>query len=183
MLTMTSSADFWDELTKTLTIIVGAEKGRSVVVSPMSGVIVVRAMPDEMKNVSAYLKASQISVERQVILEAKIIEVKLNDTFQSGVNWSVFKNGPNSALSGGAISSGTTLANTGGLTNGVLSSSPGSDLVAQSATGLPAGAIAGTMFGLAFQTSNFAAEHGNSTVQILGTTKSGSRDFYDDDNR
>ena len=28
------------------------------------------------------------------------------------------------------------------------------------------------------QTSNFAAEHGNSTVQILGTTKSGSRDFH-----
>jgi hypothetical protein len=28
------------------------------------------------------------------------------------------------------------------------------------------------------QTSNFAAEHGNSTVQILGTTKSGSREYH-----
>jgi Carboxypeptidase regulatory-like domain/TonB-dependent Receptor Plug Domain len=28
------------------------------------------------------------------------------------------------------------------------------------------------------QTSNFAAEHGNSSVQIIGTTKSGSRDFH-----
>jgi MSHA biogenesis protein MshL len=75
--TMTSSADFWDELIKTLAVVVGTEKGRSVVVSPMSGVIVVRAMPDELKNVAAYLKASQLSIERQVILEAKIIEVKL----------------------------------------------------------------------------------------------------------
>jgi len=48
-----------------------------VVISPMSGVIVVRAMPDELKNVTAYLKASQISIERQVILEAKIVEVQL----------------------------------------------------------------------------------------------------------
>lgn len=155
--TMTSSTNFWDELTKTLAIIVGVEKGRSVVVSPMSGVIVVRAMPDELKNVAAYLKASQISIERQVILEAKIIEVKLSDTFQSGVNWSAFKNGPNSALSGGPISSGTTLANSGALTNGILTSTPGSNLSSLAATGLPTGGIAGTMFGLAFQTSNFAA--------------------------
>lgn len=155
--TMTSSADFWDELTKTLSIIVGTEKGRSVVVSPMSGVIVVRAMPDELKNVAAYLKASQLSIERQVILEAKIIEVKLSDTFQSGVNWSAFKNGPNSALSGGQISSGTTLANSGSLTNGILTASPGTNMSSAPVTGLPTGGIAGTMFGLAFQTSNFAA--------------------------
>ena len=71
----------------------GEEKGRSVVISPMSGVIVIRAMPDELKNVAAYLKASQISIERQVILEAKIVEVQLNESFQSGVNWAVFRNG------------------------------------------------------------------------------------------
>jgi MSHA biogenesis protein MshL len=173
--TMTSSADFWDELTKTLAIIVGTEKGRSVVVSPMSGVIVVRAMPDEMKNVAAYLKASQLSVERQVILEAKIIEVKLSDTFQSGVNWSAFKNGPNSALSGGGISSGSTLANSGSLTNGVLTSTPGTNLSSVAATGLPTGAIAGTMFGLAFQTSNFAALlnflEGQGDVHVLSSPR------------
>jgi outer membrane receptor protein involved in Fe transport len=30
------------------------------------------------------------------------------------------------------------------------------------------------------QTSNFSAEHGNSTVQVIGKTKSGSRDFHGD---
>jgi len=155
--TMTSSTDFWDELSKSLAAIVGTEKGRSVVISPMSGVIVVRAMPDELKNVAAYLKASRISIERQVILEAKIIEVKLSDTFQSGVNWSAFKSGPNSAISGGAISPGSTLANTGALTNGIITSTPGANLSSTAANALPAGAVAGTLFGLAFQTSNFAA--------------------------
>jgi MSHA biogenesis protein MshL len=153
---MTSSADFWDELSKSLAAIVGNEKGRSVVISPMSGVIVVRAMAEEMKNVSAYLKASQISIERQVILEAKIVEVQLNESFQSGVNWGAIKNTANSGLSIGQLSNGTSLPNVGGsITNGIVTSTPGTNL--SLASSLPTGAIAGSMFGLAFQTSNFAA--------------------------
>lgn len=154
--TMTSSADFWTELSQSLQAIVGSEKGRSVVISPMSGVIVVRAMPDELKNVTAYLKASQISIERQVILEAKIIEVQLNDGFQSGVNWAAFKNAPNSATSVGQIGSGGLLApSVAGVPSaigggGSLTSVPGAGLVNAATAG-------GTLFGLAFQTSNFAA--------------------------
>ena len=153
--TMTSSSDFWDELGKSLTAIVGNEKGRNVVVSPMSGVIVVRAMPDELRNVTAYLKASQVSIERQVILEAKIVEVQLNDGYQSGVNWGAFKNNPNSHTSAGQLSPGTALAPTGSITNGLTTATPGSSLsLAKSAA---AGQAAGSLFGLAFQTSNFAA--------------------------
>ena len=156
---MTSKADFWDELSNALVAIVGSEPGRSVVISPMSGVIVVRAMPDEMNNVAAYLKASQISVERQVILEAKIVEVQLNESFQSGVNWAAFKNNPNSLLSTGIGAPGSTLNPiTAGaatvLSNNQLTATPGATLlpVATSAMG-----AAGSLFGLAFQTSNFAA--------------------------
>ena len=160
--TMTSSADFWDELGKSLQAIVGNEKGRSVVVSPMSGVIVVRAMPDELKNVTAYLKASQISIERQVILEAKIVEVQLNDSFQAGVNWAGFGNlkaSPTSRASFGQIGAGTTLGpnaangSATAISNPILSALPGATLIS-SATNA---ATAGTMFGMAFQTSNFAA--------------------------
>jgi MSHA biogenesis protein MshL len=153
--TTASSSDFWDELGKSLTAIVGNDKGRSVVISPMSGVIVVRAMPDELRNVSAYLKASQISVERQVILEAKIVDVQLNDSFQSGVNWGAFKNNPNSRTSVGQLTPGTSLAKTGSLTNGLVTATPGSSLAL--AASAAAGQTAGALFGLAFQTSNFAA--------------------------
>ena len=152
---MTSSADFWDELSKSLIAIVGNEKGRSVVISPMSGVIVVRAMPDELRNVSAYLKASQISIERQVILEAKIIEVSLTDSLQTGVNWASFTNDGNNFTSAGQVGAGNALSPTVGgaataLTGSVISGMPGASLIG--ATGNP-----GTLFGLAFQTSNFAA--------------------------
>lgn len=153
----TSKSDFWQELSTALNAIVGTEKGRSVVISPMSGVIVVRAMPDELRNIAAYLRASQISVDRQVILEAKIIEVQLNDSFQSGVNWAVFKTGANSGLSAGTIAPGTTLSTTGVLGNGIITSTPGADIAAAAAGALPAGATAGSLFGLAFQTGNFAA--------------------------
>ncbi|MFA6120264.1 MAG: secretin N-terminal domain-containing protein [Sideroxydans sp.] len=157
--TMTSKSDFWEELSEALKAIVGTEKGRSVVISPMSGVIVVRATPEEMKNISAYLKASQISIERQVILEAKIVEVQLNDSFQSGVNWAAFASGGAKQASGGVLTSGSTLSATAGstLSNSMISSTPGTNLLATAATTLPTGAVAGTMFGLAFQTSNFAA--------------------------
>ncbi|MDP2762760.1 MAG: secretin N-terminal domain-containing protein [Sideroxyarcus sp.] len=156
---MTSNADFWEELSRSLTAIVGFEKGRSVVLSPMSGVIVVRATADEMKNVAAYLKASQISIERQVILEAKIVEVQLNESFQSGVNWSTFgslNSSPNSRGSLGVFSPGTTLLPSAAdgtaqaISNSVLLATPGAAMSA-------AATAAGGMFGLAFQTSNFAA--------------------------
>ena len=145
-----AKANFWTELEASLKAMVGSENGRSVVINLMSGVIVVRAMPDELKSVAAYLKASQISIERQVILEAKIVEVQLNDGFQSGVNWGAFRSNPNSRASIGQVSPGSSLATTGVMTDGKVTATPGSNLSAIAG-------VAGTLFGLAFQTGNFAA--------------------------
>ncbi len=78
-----TDSDFWKELKLSLeTLVGGKEGGRSVVISPQSGVIVVRAMPDELRSVDRYLHATQLAVERQVILEAKILEVELNSGFR-----------------------------------------------------------------------------------------------------
>ncbi|WP_304780605.1 pilus (MSHA type) biogenesis protein MshL [Herminiimonas sp.] len=160
----TSTSDFWSELKFALDAIVGNGKdGRSVVISPQSGVVVIKAMPDELRSVAAYLKATQLSVDRQVILEAKILEVELNDGFQTGVNWSGFRTG-SSRISGGSISPGTVLQTGGSLATGVSSI----DSAARTFTGGALQAIAGqdlisgaanlgSMFGLALQTKNFAA--------------------------
>ena len=95
------------ELKAALEAIVGPkEGGRSVVISPQSGVIVIRAMPDELRNVDQYLRATQLSVDRQVILEAKILEVELNSNFQSGINWAAFARNGNSKLSLGVLQPG-----------------------------------------------------------------------------
>ena len=82
-----SQADFWSGLKATLQSIIGGGDGRSVVVDRHAGLVVVRAMPGELRDVEAYLQRAQSSMQRQVILEAKIIEVRLNDGFQSGIDW------------------------------------------------------------------------------------------------
>jgi MSHA biogenesis protein MshL len=152
-----TETDFWGELKNSLTIIIGDKDGRTVVVSPQSGVVLIRAMPDEIRHVENYLKVTQLSVDRQVMLEAKIIEVQLNSGFQAGINWAAFKTGPNSAISVGSVSPGTTLNSlgNGGLTSTSLAATPGSSL-ANIATASAATAVNG-LFGLAYQTSNFAA--------------------------
>ncbi|MCH8073274.1 MAG: pilus (MSHA type) biogenesis protein MshL, partial [Proteobacteria bacterium] len=80
-------ADFWTELRETLEQIVGTDTGHQVVVNAQSGVIVVRAMPEKLRHVEAYLEIVQGIAQRQVIIEAKIIEVQLSDAFQAGINW------------------------------------------------------------------------------------------------
>jgi MSHA biogenesis protein MshL len=159
----TSDTDFWGDLKTSIEAIVGSkEGGRSVVVSPQSGVIVIRAMPEELRNVDAYLKATQLAVDRQVILEAKILEVELNDSFQSGVNWASFasiRSGHDNRVSGGLLSPGATLTPlpfNGG--QPAVIRDPSTGLSASTGFSLSnAAATAGSMFGLAVQTSNFAA--------------------------
>ncbi|MDH3588987.1 MAG: secretin N-terminal domain-containing protein, partial [Gammaproteobacteria bacterium] len=80
-------ADFWAELEHALIAIIGPTEGRRVVINAQSGVVVVRAMPDELHSVSVFLETVQETAQRQVILEAKILEVELKDGFQAGVNW------------------------------------------------------------------------------------------------
>ena len=82
-----SKADFWGTLRATVRSIVGSGEGRSVVVDAQAGLVVVRAMPGELRDVRAYLRAAQGNLQRQVVLEAKILEVELSDSNETGINW------------------------------------------------------------------------------------------------
>jgi MSHA biogenesis protein MshL len=151
-----SQSDFWKDIGATLSAIIGTEGGRKVVVNPQIGIIVVRAMPDEMRLVEDFLGVTQASLNRQVIIEAKILEVNLNEGFQSGINWSSIaqKNGRNYTLGqvggGTAFSTGASeiAGNTGNLnpTSGRFSPISGTNSSAF-----------GGVFSLAVQSNNFAA--------------------------
>ncbi|WP_321371200.1 pilus (MSHA type) biogenesis protein MshL [uncultured Desulfuromusa sp.] len=82
-----SKADFWTELRSAIQSLVGNEGGRKVVVQPQASVVAVVAMPDELRLVDEYLQTIQSNLQRQVVIEAKVIEVSLSDGFQSGINW------------------------------------------------------------------------------------------------
>ncbi|HEY5799146.1 MAG TPA: secretin N-terminal domain-containing protein [Burkholderiaceae bacterium] len=176
----TNTSDFWTDLKLALDAIVGKEAGRSVVVSPQSGVVVIKAMPDELRSVAQYLKATQLSVDRQVILEAKILEVQLNDNFQSGINWASFasfKGGTANRISGGLVGPGTSLQPLPA-DGGQPAASATGDLAAIAGYALANAATqsgAGSLFGLAFQTSNFAALlsflESQGTVHVLSSPR------------
>ncbi len=82
-----TDTDFWGNLKETMQSLVGNENGRAVVVSPQAGLVTVRALPEEIKMVRQYLQTSEEHVKRQVVLEARIIEVSLSDDYQQGINW------------------------------------------------------------------------------------------------
>ncbi|MDF0535225.1 pilus (MSHA type) biogenesis protein MshL [Shewanella sp. A32] len=83
-----TKTDFWGQLQKTLEAIIGkSDDGRSVVVSPQAGLVTVRAYPDELRQIHNFLKQSEEHLQRQVILEAKILEVRLSDGYQQGIQW------------------------------------------------------------------------------------------------
>jgi MSHA biogenesis protein MshL len=82
--------NFWEGIGTDLRAIVGAgaeKSDRSVVINSQSGVIVVRGMPSELRDVADYLARTEATVTQQVILEAKIVEVELNEAYQAGINW------------------------------------------------------------------------------------------------
>lgn len=161
----TVRSDFWEELRQTLTQIIGNQNGRSVIVNPQAGLVVVRALPSELREVENYLRAIRLSVERQVMLEAKIVEVTLSQQSEAGINWALFSAPGRSAA--GVINPNTTLSTSGTLTSGGLSVTPqrgAASMIAGSVGSLIAGVPGGALLGLAFQTQNIA-----SVVQFLET--------------
>jgi MSHA biogenesis protein MshL len=107
-ITTQSRSDFWSETTEALRGMLGKGEGRAVIASPQAGTIAVRALPDELRQVEQFLRASQAAVERQVMLEAKIVEVELREGFESGVDWSLLKRH-------GAVGQSTTASTTNAL--------------------------------------------------------------------
>ncbi len=147
---MTSDTDFWREVQDSLVAMVGTQNGRSVTINSGAGVIVVRATPLELRHVADYLRAVQLTIERQVMLEAKIVEVQLTKSAQSGVNWSLFK-GIGSGARAGIINTapGLSLSRTGTFANSDVTISPGNSVATE--------ALGQGFYGLAVQAANFSA--------------------------
>jgi MSHA biogenesis protein MshL len=188
-----SDFNFWLDLKNNLEAIIGSDgdavkgDGSRVVINQSSGVVLVKALPSMLRTVDTFLKAAQLVVERQVMLEAKIIEVRLSDTYQTGINWSKFGGLTNkfavAVAAPGAVLGATTVAGTAavGNTAGITSALGGSVGAGSTAVLAPTGA--GTLgvgggrgfFGVAFQSANFGAVmsflEGQGDVQVLSSPR------------
>lgn len=61
--------------------------GRRLIINPIAGTVVVTATPAKLAEVATFMNAFEGSVQRQVLIEAKIVEVRLNNDFQFGIDW------------------------------------------------------------------------------------------------
>ncbi len=172
----TSDYDFWKDLGTALTAIVGNVDGRNVIINSGSGVVLVKASPVELRSVEEYLKATQLVVERQVMLEAKIIEVSLNDSYQTGINWSQF-GGIANRFALGIAAPNATLAGSGAIGASTTGVTAGTAVAAVPGAGgaLGTGNTGRGFFGLTFQSNNFAALlsflEGQGDVQVLSSPR------------
>lgn len=158
-----SLTTFWTELQDSVQAIVGQGDGRSVVVNPQSGVVVVRALPNELREVEAYLQATQLIVQRQVILEAKFIEVRLNEDYQSGINWGSLLTPGNNSITAAQVGGGSVLVGESGLSN--LSGNTGNlDPNSFAAISGAAASAFGGVFSLAVNLGDF-----NAFIELLKT--------------
>ena len=66
--------------------------GRRLIINPIAGLITITAPPEKLAEVAAYITTIERSVQRQVLIEAKIVEIVLNQEFEFGIDWSVVRN-------------------------------------------------------------------------------------------
>jgi len=131
---------------------IGTTAGMGVGRPAQAGIVVVRAMPDELHMVEQFLGITHATVNRQVILEAKVLEVELKDGYQTGINWAaVGANSTFGQVGGGTIFNGGGVSEIAGQTGNL---DPGTGFSA--INGTLASAFGG-VFSVAIQTADFAA--------------------------
>ncbi len=61
--------------------------GRKLIINPLAGTILVTAPPAKLAEIAIFISAIESSVQRQVLIEAKIVDVTLREDSQFGINW------------------------------------------------------------------------------------------------
>lgn len=84
-----TQSDFWGSLKASLQEIIGTGTGKQIILNPEEGVVIVRAYPNELEEVSKYLSSVSNSMDRQVIIDAKILEITLASGYQAGIDWQI----------------------------------------------------------------------------------------------
>jgi len=112
-----SNNHFWDTLEASLEEITNPEDPekvnanaslKRVISNRETGIVMVRATAAQHKQVRRYIDRVLASAKRQVLIEATIVEVTLNDRYQAGINWKLFTR--QGGLTGAGITLGSDLA-------------------------------------------------------------------------
>lgn len=108
-ITNTSQNNFWETLEESLDAVTKRpadeeDTGQArVIINREAGLVLVRATSVQHELVREYVDRLMANVTRQVLIEATIVEVSLNDRYQAGINWQVF------TRQGGLLGAGLTI--------------------------------------------------------------------------
>ncbi|HEY9198330.1 MAG TPA: pilus (MSHA type) biogenesis protein MshL [Gammaproteobacteria bacterium] len=96
----TSNHQFWRTLEHNVRAILGeavatdsTDSSAAVIINAESGIISVRATGRQHQQIQGFLDQVLVNAQRQVMIEATVVEVKLNDKYQLGVDWNLIANG------------------------------------------------------------------------------------------
>ena len=151
----------------------GCPGGRALTVNQMSGIVVVKGLPRELRQVEEMLRYMQLNIERQVIIEAKVIDVELNAGSQQGINWAGLQQGRFAA--GVGATPGVIDATSGATRGQITAGTTLGDLLGSQLLGVPGANAFSAGLGVALQFSNFSAllnflqTQGN--VQVLSSPR------------
>ncbi len=65
----------------------------SVIANPENGIITVRATGKQHEKILEFIDQIMANARRQVLIEATVVEVRLNDNYKQGINWSALRLG------------------------------------------------------------------------------------------
>lgn len=94
LLTGDSKVNFWDEFEENLGLILNPSEdgeGGTYTAHRQAGIVTVNGTQAQHEQVQQFIKELLYSSQLQVVIEAKIVEVNLNDDFESGINWNTLK--------------------------------------------------------------------------------------------
>ncbi|MFO1130313.1 MAG: hypothetical protein U1E31_02950 [Rickettsiales bacterium] len=123
---------FWKNIISSIKVIIKEESSQNVIdlrddieynqtisVDNENGIIIVRAMPRALKRVAQFINNVKRNCLKQVMIEAKILEVTLTDEFQHGIDWKMLGNKIGNVLNFDSIGN-NSLSNESGLISGVF---------------------------------------------------------------
>ena len=85
-------------------------EGRRLIINPIAGTITITALAGQLDEVDLFIRTFESSIQRQVLIEAKIVEVNLDRTFEFGIDWNAVAR---AGTTGITVRSSTTPRNTG----------------------------------------------------------------------
>ncbi len=100
-----------DTVTRTSTF----REAAAVIANPESGIITVRATGKQHEKIQEFVDQVMTNARRQVLIEATIVEVRLSDNYQQGIDWSALRLGTGFTLKQDGSSGLPTSANTGSM--------------------------------------------------------------------